>query len=104
MSEFISEPVVSIKEATIFQETNTVVTNVNFEIGKGEFVYLIGRTGSGKSSILKTLYADLPLYNGYAQVAGYELNKLKSSDVPFLRRKVGIIFQDFECQQRRLSP
>ena len=96
MSDFSSEPIVSIKDATIFQETNAVVSNVNFDINKGEFVYLIGRTGSGKSSILKTLYADLPLLTGYAQVAGFELSKIKPSKVPYLRRKVGIIFQDFE--------
>lgn len=96
MSDFSSEPIVSIKDATIFQETNAVVSNVNFDINKGEFVYLIGRTGSGKSSILKTLYADLPLMTGYAQVAGFELSKIKRSKVPFLRRKIGIIFQDFE--------
>lgn len=94
--DFSSEPIVSIKDATIFQETNAIVTGVNFDIKKGEFVYLIGRTGSGKSSILKTLYADLPLMAGYAQVAGFELSKIKSSKVPYLRRKVGIIFQDFE--------
>jgi len=96
MSDFSSEPIVSVKDATIFQETNAIVTGVNFDIQKGEFVYLIGRTGSGKSSILKTLYADLPLMTGYAQVAGFELSKIKPSKVPFLRRKVGIIFQDFE--------
>lgn len=96
MSDFSSEPIVSIKDATIFQETNAVVSGVNFDIQKGEFVYLIGRTGSGKSSILKTIYADLPLMTGYAQVAGFELSKIKQSEVPYLRRKVGIIFQDFE--------
>ena len=96
MSDLSSEPIVSIKDATIFQETNAVVSNVNFDIHKGEFVYLIGRTGSGKSSILKTLYADLPLLTGYAQVAGHELSKLNRSKVPFLRRKIGVIFQDFE--------
>ena len=96
MSEFSSEPIVSVKDATIFQETNAIVSGVNFDIHKGEFVYLIGRTGSGKSSILKTLYADLPLLSGYAEVAGFELSKIKSAEVPYLRRKVGIIFQDFE--------
>lgn len=94
--DFSTEPVVSLKDVTIFQETNAVVSGVNFDIDKGEFVYLIGRTGAGKSSILKTLYADLPLLTGYGQVAGFELTKIKSSKVPYLRRKVGIIFQDFE--------
>lgn len=94
--DFSTEPVVSLKDVTIFQETNAVVSGVNFDISKGEFVYLIGRTGAGKSSILKTLYADLPLLTGYGQVAGFELTKIKRSKVPYLRRKVGIIFQDFE--------
>ena len=96
MDDFSSEPIVSIKDATIFQETNAIVSGVNFDIDKGEFVYLIGRTGAGKSSILKTLYNDLPLLTGYAQIAGFELSKIKKSEVPYLRRKVGIIFQDFE--------
>ena len=71
MDDFSSEPIVSIKDATIFQETNAIVSGVNFDIDKGEFVYLIGRTGAGESSILKTLYNDLPLLTGYAQIAGF---------------------------------
>ncbi|NJK84263.1 MAG: ATP-binding cassette domain-containing protein [Saprospiraceae bacterium] len=73
-----------------------VLTEVFFDIGKGEFVYLIGRTGSGKSSLLKTLYADLPLYSGDITVAGFQLFNIKSKQVPFLRRKIGIVFQDFQ--------
>ena len=94
--EFSSEPVVKVEEASIFQENLTVLSEVNFEIQKGEFVYLIGRTGGGKSSLLKTLYADLPLRLGNAQVAGYDIRNIKRKEIPYLRRKVGIIFQDFQ--------
>jgi len=93
---FSSEPVVAIREATIFQENSTVLNDITFEIEKGEFVYLIGRTGSGKSSLLKTLYADLALRLGDASVAGFPIRNLKQSKVPYLRRKIGIVFQDFQ--------
>ncbi len=93
---FSSDPVVRVKDASIFQDNNTVLNNINFEIDKGEFVFLIGRTGSGKSSLLKTLYADLPLYMGEINVVGFDIRKIKSSQVPLLRRKIGIIFQDFQ--------
>jgi cell division transport system ATP-binding protein len=91
-----SNTLLSIRKANIFQDINTVLNNVNFEMEKGEFVYLIGRTGSGKSSLLKTLYADLPLLMGDIQIVGYDLSKIKRRDIPFLRRKLGIIFQDFQ--------
>lgn len=93
---FSSEPVVRINEATIFQDHNTVLSDISFEIEKGEFVYLVGRTGSGKSSLLKTLYADLPFRVGNIQVCGYNIRGIRTSDVPMLRRKLGIIFQDFQ--------
>jgi cell division transport system ATP-binding protein len=93
---FSSDPVVKVSDATIFQESNSVLYNLDFEIAKGEFVYLVGRTGSGKSSLLKTLYADLPLRQGFIQVAGFNIGSLKASKVPMLRRKIGIIFQDFQ--------
>ena len=93
---FSTDPVVRIEEASIFQEHNTILTNVNFEIQKGEFVYLVGRTGSGKSSLLKTLYADLTLRLGDIQVAGYDIRGIRISKIPMLRRKLGIIFQDFQ--------
>lgn len=93
---FSNDPVVNVKETSIFQETNEVLKNVNFTIDKGEFVYLIGKTGTGKSSLLKTLYADLPLVTGEVNVAGYNLHNLKKSHIPYLRRNVGIIFQDFQ--------
>ena len=91
-----SEPVVTLERADIYQGDIPVLADVNFHIDKGEFVYLIGRTGSGKSSLLKTLYADLWLQTGSAKVAGYELHKIKRSDIPFLRRHIGIVFQDFQ--------
>ena len=93
---FSTDPVVSIKETSIFQDYNTILGDISFDIQKGEFVYLVGRTGSGKSSLLKTLYADLPLRAGDITVAGYKIKGIKSSDVPLLRRKLGIIFQDFQ--------
>lgn len=93
---FSSDPVVSVKEASIFQDHNTVLGNISFDIQKGEFVYLVGRTGSGKSSLLKTLYADLPLRLGDIRVAGFAIRGIKTGDVPLLRRKLGIIFQDFQ--------
>lgn len=93
---FSSDPVVSVKEASILQDHNTVLTNISFNIDKGEFVFIVGRTGSGKSSLLKTLYADLPLRQGEINVAGFNISNIKGSHVPLLRRKVGIIFQDFQ--------
>ena len=98
---FSSAPVVSLKDVSIYQDVQTVLNQVNFEIDKSEFVYLIGRTGSGKSSLLKTLYADLPLYNGIATVAGFKIFKLNRSQVPYLRRKIGIVFQDFQLLNDR---
>jgi len=91
-----SEPVVTLERADIYQGDKPVLADVNFHIDKGEFVYLIGRTGSGKSSLLKTLYADLWLQTGSAKVAGYELHKIRRSDIPYLRRRIGIVFQDFQ--------
>ncbi len=93
---FSSDPVVRVKEASIFQDHNTVLNEISFEIDKGEFTFLIGRTGSGKTSLLKTLYADLPLRLGDISVAGFNIREIKSHQVPLLRRKIGIIFQDFQ--------
>ncbi|MFN8432246.1 MAG: ATP-binding cassette domain-containing protein [Spirosomataceae bacterium] len=90
------DSVISLKNAYIFQKENLILSDVNFEIKQGEFVYLIGKTGSGKSSLLKTLYADLFLEKGQGVVAGYELEKIKYKEIPYLRRKIGIIFQDFQ--------
>lgn len=88
--------IIALKDVGIFQKTIPVLAQLNFTIQKGEFVYLIGKTGSGKSSLLKTLYADLPLRQGQVQVAGFNLHHLHRKQVPFLRRKLGIIFQDFQ--------
>lgn len=93
---FSSEPVVRVTEAHVFQDHNTVLSDINFDIEKGEFVFLVGRTGSGKSSLLKTLYADLALRLGDIHVCGYNIRGIRPADVPMLRRKLGIIFQDFQ--------
>ena len=89
-------PIIKLSNAIIRQSDNIILKDVNFEIEKGEFVYLIGRVGSGKSSLLKTLYADLPLNDGSCNVVGYNLPLIKNKQVPFLRRKIGIVFQDFQ--------
>lgn len=88
--------VISIKNGSVFQHEQQILNNINLDINEGEFVYLIGRSGSGKSSLLKTLYADLPSKSGSFKIAGYDLNTLKRKDIPFLRRKIGIVFQDFQ--------
>jgi len=88
--------VLELKNASILQRDNLILSDVNLEIQPGQFIYLIGETGSGKSSLLKTLYGDLPLTKGTGTVAGYNLNDLKDKDIPFLRRKLGIVFQDFQ--------
>ena len=88
--------VIHIQNANIFIKHNKVLEDVNLTINKGEFVYLIGKTGTGKSSFLRTLYADLPLKDGEASVAGFQLNGLKVKNIPMLRRKLGIVFQDFK--------
>ncbi len=93
---FSTDPVVRVKDTSIFQDNNTVLDNISFEIDKGEFVFIIGRTGSGKSSLLKTLYADLPLHIGDVNVVGFNIQKIKYNEIPLLRRKIGIIFQDFQ--------
>src|ERR1044072_4981690 len=93
---FSSDPVVAVREASILQDHNIVLNHVSFNIDKGEFVFIVGRTGSGKSSLLKTLYADLPLRQGELNVAGFNIHSIKSNQVTLLRRKVGIIFQDFQ--------
>jgi cell division transport system ATP-binding protein len=88
--------VISIRNGSVFQHDRLILNNINLEIGQGEFVYLIGRSGSGKSSLLKTLYADLPAKSGMFSIAGFTLNDIKRKDIPLLRRKIGIVFQDFQ--------
>lgn len=92
----MSQPVLSLKNVTIFQDNRTILSNVNLEVNHGEFIYIIGKTGSGKSSFMKTLYADLPLGEGQASIVDYDLAHLKESNIPHLRRKIGIVFQDFK--------
>ncbi len=92
----MEEPILSLKEVAVFQKENMVLNDINLEINKGEFVYLIGKTGSGKSSFMKTLYADLPLQYGHGRVVGFNLKTLEEKNIPYLRRKLGIVFQDFK--------
>ncbi len=86
----------NLKNASIYQDNVLVLSDVNIKIEKGEFVYLIGKTGSGKSSLMKIFYADLPLNEGEGNIVGYDLKVLKENQIPFLRRKLGIVFQDFK--------
>lgn len=90
------EAIVELNNVTISQNENVILNDVNVRIDPGEFIYLIGKTGSGKSSLLKTLYGELPPIQGSARVCDYDLTKLKRKKIPFLRRKLGIVFQDFE--------
>lgn len=91
-----SELIIHLKDAQVYQADNLILSDVDIEIKKGEFWYLIGQTGSGKSSLLKTMYGELKLQQGEGVIADYDLLKLKPKDVPFLRRKLGIVFQDFQ--------
>lgn len=88
-------PIIRFANTSIFQQDHLVLTNVSFSIDKGEFVYLIGRVGSGKSSLIKTINAEIELKEGEAFVAGFNLKKLRKKQIPLLRRKLGIVFQDF---------
>jgi cell division transport system ATP-binding protein len=88
--------IIELTNCSIWQQNHLVLSNVNLRVGKGEFLYLVGRVGSGKSSLIKTLNAQIPLKEGIGLVAGYDLSKLKSREVPYLRRKIGIVFQDFQ--------
>ena len=92
----MSQPILFLRNVTIYQEQKVILTNVNLEVNQGEFIYLIGKTGSGKSSFMKTLYADLPLIEGQSNIVNFDLATLKEDDIPFLRRKLGIVFQDFK--------
>tara|TARA_B100001059_G_C17833909_1_gene586598 strand:- start:4623 stop:5309 length:687 start_codon:yes stop_codon:yes gene_type:complete len=97
----MSSSVLSLKNTSIFQDENKVLDNINIDVKQGEFVYLIGKTGSGKSSLLKTLYGDLSLSEGEGEIVGFNLNSLTDKEIPFLRRKLGIVFQDFKLLNDR---
>ncbi len=97
----MSNPILQLKDASIYQGNNLVLKDVNIEINKGDFVYLIGKTGTGKSSFMKTLYGDLPLTKGDGHIVEYNLKSLKEKDIPFLRRKLGVVFQDFKLLSDR---
>ena len=92
----MSQAILSLKNATIYQEDKVILSNINLEVNRGEFLYIIGKTGSGKSSLMKTLYADLSLSEGEGHIVDFDLGTLKEDDIPFLRRKIGIVFQDFK--------
>jgi cell division transport system ATP-binding protein len=92
----MSQTVLSLKNVTIFQEGNVILSNVNLDVNHGEFIYIIGKTGSGKSSFMKTLYGDLVLTQGEGQIVDFDLATLKEDEIPFLRRKIGFVFQDFQ--------
>ncbi len=92
----MSEAVLSLKNVSIYQSNKVILSNINLEVQHGEFIYIIGKTGTGKSSFIKTLYADIPLTTGEGNIVGYNLVNLEEKDIPYLRRKIGIVFQDFQ--------
>jgi len=95
------DPVLSLKNASIYQRESLILSDVNVEVNKGDFVYLIGKTGTGKSSFMKTLYGDIPLVEGQGSIVDFDLSTLKENQIPFLRRKLGIVFQDFKLLNDR---
>jgi cell division transport system ATP-binding protein len=94
-------PILFLRDSSIFQRDSLVLSDVNLEINKGEFIYIIGKTGSGKSSLMKTLYGDLVLQKGEGSIVEFDLNKLKEREIPYLRRKLGVVFQDFKLLNDR---
>ena len=92
----IGNSIIKLENVDIFQQRHLVLSNVNLHVDKGDFVWLIGQTGSGKSSLLKVIYGDINIPGGEGHACGYDLRKLASKDVPYLRRKLGIVFQDFQ--------
>ena len=100
MNEFI----VDLNDVKIYQDDHLVLNNVNLKVKSGELVYLVGKTGSGKTSLIKTLYADIPLKYGMGIVSGFNLENIKQSKIPYLRRNLGVVFQDFQLLEPRLEP
>jgi cell division transport system ATP-binding protein len=92
----MSQPVLFLRDVCIYQGNRVILSNINLEVNHGEFIYIIGKTGSGKSSFMRTLYADLPLTEGQGSVVDFDLATLKDDKIPYLRRKIGIVFQDFQ--------
>jgi cell division transport system ATP-binding protein len=92
----MEKPLIELRNSSIYQHDTVILSEIDLQLFPGEFVYLIGKTGSGKSSLLRTLYGDLPLKKGNGVVSGFEIESLKEKDIPYLRRKLGIIFQDFQ--------
>src|SRR6187549_3109200 len=92
----MAEPIIELSHVNIYQGNNLVLQDVNLIVNKGEFVYLVGKTGTGKSSLLKTLYGELTLTEGIASVVGFDLRNMDWKKVPFLRRNLGVVFQDFQ--------
>lgn len=97
----MEQPILFLDNAKIYQRDSLILSDVNIQINKGEFVYLIGKTGTGKSSFMKTLYGDLPLKEGQGSIVEFDLRKLKNKEIPFLRRKLGVVFQDFKLLNDR---
>jgi cell division transport system ATP-binding protein len=92
----MADPVLLLKDVTIYQDGRAVLSDVNLEVNPGEFLYIIGKTGSGKSTLMKMLYGDIRLRNGEGHFVGYDLSRLRERDIPYLRRKIGVVFQDFK--------
>lgn len=97
----MQNPILFLNNVSIFQGDNLVLSDVNIDVQEGEFLYIIGKTGSGKSSLMKTLYGDLELQQGEGAIVDFDLKKLKEKEIPFLRRKLGIVFQDFKLLNDR---
>jgi cell division transport system ATP-binding protein len=97
----MTETILTLKNVAIYQRESLILSEVNVNINKGEFVYLIGKTGTGKSSFMKTLYGDIPLKEGQGEIVGMDLQKLKEKQIPHLRRKLGVVFQDFKLLNDR---
>ena len=97
----MSKAIIRLKDAKIYQKDHLVLSKVSFELQSGDFIYLIGKTGTGKSSLLKTLYGDLLLQEGVGEVVGFDLTSLKEKEIPYLRRGIGVVFQDFQLLSDR---